>query len=102
MVEVTPKYVYDSTFLHHFPAAHIKDEISTLFVVGFPENIQQREFQNMFLFSPGFEAATLKISSKAIDADLLSDNRKQIVSLPEKENKERVAVTYVIASRLAL
>ncbi|KAI7850032.1 hypothetical protein BDC45DRAFT_573349 [Circinella umbellata] len=39
------------------------EEISTIFVVGFPDDMQEREFQNMFIFSPGFEAATLKIPS---------------------------------------
>ncbi|TDL29641.1 hypothetical protein BD410DRAFT_33637 [Rickenella mellea] len=41
-----------------------QEEISTIFVVGFPEDMQEREFQNMFTFSPGFEAATLKIPNK--------------------------------------
>lgn len=36
------------------------EEISTIFVVGFPEDMQEREFINMFLFAQGFEAATLK------------------------------------------
>ena len=36
------------------------EEISTIFVVGFPEDMHEREFQNMFIFAPGFEAATLK------------------------------------------
>ncbi|KAF8897881.1 hypothetical protein BD779DRAFT_1667792 [Infundibulicybe gibba] len=40
------------------------EEISTIFVVGFPEDMQEREFQNMFTFSQGFEAATLKIPNK--------------------------------------
>jgi hypothetical protein len=40
------------------------EEISTIFVVGFPDDMQEREFQNMFIFSPGFEAATLKVPSK--------------------------------------
>ncbi|KAF9211535.1 hypothetical protein BGZ59_007945, partial [Podila verticillata] len=40
------------------------EEISTIFVVGFPEDMQEREFQNMFVFTPGFEAATLKIPNK--------------------------------------
>ncbi|OBZ70991.1 Dihydroorotase [Grifola frondosa] len=31
------------------------------FVVGFPDDMQEREFQNMFTFSAGLEAATLKI-----------------------------------------
>jgi hypothetical protein len=57
----------------------IPEEISTLFVVGFPENMQEREFQNMFMFSPGFEAATLKVPS-AMMSVIEEDNRKQIVS----------------------
>ena len=57
------------------------EEISTIFVVGFPDDMQvryivypnchpsrkspqEREFQNMFTFSCGFEAATLKIPNK--------------------------------------
>lgn len=40
------------------------EEISTIFVVGFPDDMQEREFQNMFTFSAGFEAATLKIPNK--------------------------------------
>lgn len=45
-----------------------QEEISTIFVVGFPEDMQEREFQNMFTFSPGFEAATLKIPNKELTA----------------------------------
>ncbi|KAI0326721.1 hypothetical protein GY45DRAFT_1258428 [Cubamyces sp. BRFM 1775] len=41
-----------------------QEEISTIFVVGFPDDMSEREFQNMFTFSPGFEAATLKIPNK--------------------------------------
>ncbi|KAI5833810.1 hypothetical protein K523DRAFT_101280 [Schizophyllum commune Tattone D] len=44
------------------PVQH--EEISTIFVVGFPDDMQEREFQNMFTFSSGFEAATLKIPNK--------------------------------------
>ncbi|KIM46491.1 hypothetical protein M413DRAFT_316136 [Hebeloma cylindrosporum] len=44
------------------------EEISTIFVVGFPEDMSEREFQNMFTFSPGFEAATLKIPNKEYTA----------------------------------
>ncbi|KDR84070.1 hypothetical protein GALMADRAFT_219901 [Galerina marginata CBS 339.88] len=44
------------------------EEISTIFVVGFPEDMQEREFQNMFTFSTGFEAATLKIPNKEYTA----------------------------------
>ncbi|GBE80115.1 hypothetical protein SCP_0213180 [Sparassis crispa] len=45
-----------------------QEEISTIFVVGFPDDMQEREFQNMFTFSPGFEAATLKIPNKEFTA----------------------------------
>ncbi|THH31910.1 hypothetical protein EUX98_g2289 [Antrodiella citrinella] len=45
-----------------------QEEISTIFVVGFPEDMQEREFQNMFTFSAGFEAATLKIPNKELTA----------------------------------
>ena len=59
-----------------------KEDISTIFVVGFPEDMQEREFQNMFMFSSGFEAATLKVpSSKDGEEDMTSTNniKKQIV-----------------------
>ncbi|KAI7881082.1 hypothetical protein K492DRAFT_146430 [Lichtheimia hyalospora FSU 10163] len=63
------------------------EEISTIFVVGFPDDMQEREFQNMFIFSPGFEAATLKIPTKDQEEDIHSNgngtsnnnNRKQII-----------------------
>ncbi|KAI0940292.1 hypothetical protein AcV5_001438 [Taiwanofungus camphoratus] len=45
-----------------------QEEISTIFVVGFPEDMQEREFTNMFTFSSGFEAATLKIPNKEFTA----------------------------------
>lgn len=35
-------------------------EISTLFMAGFPEDITDREFSNLFLFAKGFEASMLK------------------------------------------
>jgi hypothetical protein len=56
----------------------LQEEITTIFVVGFPQDMQEREFQNMFIFSPGFEAATLKIPAKdEIDS---AGHKKQIVS----------------------
>ncbi|KIM61174.1 hypothetical protein SCLCIDRAFT_25997 [Scleroderma citrinum Foug A] len=41
-----------------------REEISTIFVVGFPNDMREREFQNMFIFFPGFVAATLTILNK--------------------------------------
>lgn len=40
------------------------DEVSTIFITGFPDDITEREFNNMFLFSRGFEAATLKYPNR--------------------------------------
>lgn len=37
-----------------------KEEISTIFMVGFPDDISEREFSNIFTFAHGFEAASLK------------------------------------------
>ncbi|KAJ2596718.1 hypothetical protein GGF39_003336, partial [Coemansia sp. RSA 1721] len=56
----------------------MSEDITTIFVVGFPEDMKEREFQNMFTFSPGFEAARLKIPSTedAVDKDA---QKKQII-----------------------
>ncbi|KAJ3348737.1 hypothetical protein HDU83_001079 [Entophlyctis luteolus] len=56
------------------------DEITTIFVVGFPEDIQEREFQNMFTFASGFEAATLKFPANFDADDGIPAYKKQIVS----------------------
>lgn len=37
------------------------EEITTVFIVGFPDDMGEREFANMFLFAKGFEASTLKV-----------------------------------------
>ncbi|KAJ3180823.1 hypothetical protein HDU85_003905 [Gaertneriomyces sp. JEL0708] len=57
------------------------EEITTIFVVGFPDDMHEREFQNMFTFSNGFEAATLKIPSQTDSDDGigLGAGRKQII-----------------------
>ncbi|KAG0054801.1 hypothetical protein BGZ83_010363 [Gryganskiella cystojenkinii] len=71
------------------------EEISTIFVVGFPEDMQEREFQNMFVFTPGFEAATLKIPNKdqqEDDALTLGVNginpRKQIIGFAKFRSQQ--------------
>ncbi|KAI8822206.1 uncharacterized protein EV422DRAFT_495144, partial [Fimicolochytrium jonesii] len=57
------------------------EEITTIFVVGFPDDMLEREFQNMFTFSAGFEAATLKIPSQtdSDDGTGMPNARKQII-----------------------
>ncbi|CAO3597217.1 unnamed protein product [Absidia cylindrospora] len=59
-------------------SANNGEEISTIFVVGFPEDMLEREFQNMFIFSPGFEAATLKIPNKDQEDDLILNNSSNV------------------------
>lgn len=43
------------------PQGGPSEEITTVFIVGFPDDMTEREFANMFLFARGFEASTLKI-----------------------------------------
>ncbi|GAA5950331.1 hypothetical protein JCM3765_004509 [Sporobolomyces pararoseus] len=46
-----------------------QEDISTLFVFGFPEDMMEREFQNLFLFAPGFEVATLKVPHSSLGGE---------------------------------
>ncbi|KAI7890288.1 uncharacterized protein EV154DRAFT_538426 [Mucor mucedo] len=59
------------------------DDVTTIFVVGFPDDLQEREFQNMFMFSKGFEAASLKWHCKdqQEDQDMFNTvlNKKQMI-----------------------
>lgn len=52
---LTSPLSYNSTSTMSHP-----DDVTTIFVVGFPEDMAEREFQNIFTFCPGFEAASLK------------------------------------------
>ncbi|SAL95761.1 hypothetical protein [Absidia glauca] len=47
----------------------LTDDVTTIFVVGFPEDMTEREFQNMFMFCRGFEAASLKWHCKDQEDD---------------------------------
>ncbi|KAG9325879.1 hypothetical protein KVV02_006873 [Mortierella alpina] len=83
------------------------EEISTIFVVGFPDDMQEREFQNMFVFTPGFEAATLKIPNKdqqEDDALTLGVNgvnpRKQIIGFAKfRTHQEALQAKDVLSGR---
>ena len=44
------------------------EEITTLFIAGFPEDITEREFGNMFLFARGYEASMLKLPQATASA----------------------------------
>jgi len=61
------------------------DEISTIFVVGFPPDIKEREFQNLFMFASGFEGASLKLPEPVI-ADMTKsffDDQDDLNKIPQ-------------------
>lgn len=68
------------------PLSSQQDDVTTIFVVGFPDDMQEREFQNMFIFAKGFEAASLKWHCKDQQEDqdfysiLNSLSKKQMVN----------------------
>ncbi|KAG1470280.1 hypothetical protein G6F56_002775 [Rhizopus delemar] len=57
------------------------DDVTTIFVVGFPEDMSEREFQNMFTFCRGFEAASLKWHCKDQEDETMPNNggKKQMI-----------------------
>jgi RNA recognition motif-containing protein len=57
-------------------------DISTIFIIGFPDDFKERELANMFLFAPGFEGAVLKSTNIAVCPALPPDDagtRKQLI-----------------------
>ncbi|KAI8989262.1 hypothetical protein BDB01DRAFT_781167 [Pilobolus umbonatus] len=73
------------------PLSIISEEIKTIFVVGFPENMQEREFQNMFLFAKGFEGASLKWHSRDQDDTeyhVLLSNKKQMIGFAKFSSRQ--------------
>lgn len=55
---------------------NLTEEITTVFIVGFPDDMTEREFANMFLFAKGFEASTLKIPSGGLSAGLAGPGQR--------------------------
>ncbi|KAF9317229.1 hypothetical protein BG003_001045 [Podila horticola] len=98
---------YNNTSSGNLATSSSPEEISTIFVVGFPEDMQEREFQNMFVFTPGFEAATLKIPNKdqqEDDALTLGVNgvnpRKQIIGFAKfRSHQEALQARDVLSGR---
>ena len=50
-----PGVPYGAPYAHD-PAAP-NDEVRTLFITGFPEDVKERELNNMLRFLPGYEVA---------------------------------------------
>lgn len=68
------------------PPLSSADDVTTIFVVGFPDDMQEREFQNMFIFSKGFEATSLKWHFKEQNEDqdmfgTMLNGKRQMVSM---------------------
>jgi hypothetical protein len=63
--------------MNNNPPQATMEEVTTIFVVGFPEDMSEREFQGMFTFSSGFEGASLKFPQ--VGDEEISSNKKQIV-----------------------
>lgn len=77
-----------SSLLSTLPKIPPNDTISTIFIIGFPDDFRERELNNMFLFAPGFEGAVLKttnISTVAVGTTVASSpnseesQRKQLI-----------------------
>jgi hypothetical protein len=63
-----------------FTPASSQEEVSTIFMVGFPKDFSERELQNMFLFSPGFEGSSLKSTDSFSQFDLISQGTDSAIS----------------------
>ncbi|KAI8384227.1 uncharacterized protein BYT42DRAFT_611945 [Radiomyces spectabilis] len=61
--------------------SQLGEDVTTIFVVGFPDDMMEREFQNMFTFCPGFEAASLKWHCKDQEEDPTNNmsGKKQMI-----------------------
>ncbi|KAJ1944496.1 hypothetical protein GGF37_002166, partial [Kickxella alabastrina] len=60
----------------------MSEEVCTIFVVGFPDDMKEREFQNMFTFSSGFVAARLTIPSAD---DIAEKDQKKTADKDQKK-----------------
>ncbi|KAJ2003706.1 hypothetical protein GGI04_002869 [Coemansia thaxteri] len=79
----------------------MSDDITTIFVVGFPDDMKEREFQNMFTFSPGFEAATLKVPTAEDLDDGKDAQKKQIIGFAKfRTRKEALKARDTLTGRV--
>lgn len=74
---------FTSTFNSPLVVPPLPDPISTIFIIGFPEDFKERELVNMFMFASGFEGAVLKPnhSPPASDDTLFSHSFKRSGSI---------------------
>ena len=60
------------------PTSSDNINISTIFIIGFPDDFKERELNNLFLFASGFEGAVLKsINIPHVNSD--ESQRKQLI-----------------------
>ncbi|KAG1451885.1 hypothetical protein G6F56_007968 [Rhizopus delemar] len=71
-------------------ASPVLEDVTTIFVVGFPDDMQEREFQNMFVFAKGFEGASLKWHCKQ-DEETNENNKKQMIGFARFASRSEAA-----------
>lgn len=56
-VVVPPPPTPQPAHLHHAPPPPPSDEVRTIFIAGLPEDVRERELQNLLRWLPGYEAS---------------------------------------------
>lgn len=83
-----PNFVLVSSSTLNSVTSASASDISTIFIIGFPDDFKERELINMFLFASGFEGAVLKTtnislnfstSTSTSNNSLDETNRKQLI-----------------------
>ncbi|KAI0236002.1 hypothetical protein L0F63_004685, partial [Massospora cicadina] len=81
----------------------LPEEVTTLFIVGFPDDFTEREFNNMFLFAAGFEAAMLKPPELNLDScsTLPSDKQLPLMGFVKfRSRQEAIAAQKLLNGKL--
>ncbi|KAJ9068465.1 hypothetical protein DSO57_1028387 [Entomophthora muscae] len=77
------------------------EEVTTLFMVGFPDDFTEREFQNMFLFATGFEAAMLKMPESQQEPSLALEKQQALMGFAKfKTRQEAIAAQQLLNGKL--
>jgi RNA recognition motif-containing protein len=65
-------------------------DISTIFIIGFPDDFKERELINMFLFAPGFEGAVLKTTNISTCPAIPSVSTPSGANVEESQRKQLI------------
>ncbi|OBZ86737.1 Cell wall integrity protein scw1 [Choanephora cucurbitarum] len=82
------------------PPLSAEDEITTIFAVGFPDDMHEREFTNMFSFAKGFLACSLKWHRKEQSDMVYSANKHQMIGFARfNTRKEAHEAIHILNNR---